>query len=338
MADPKIVALRAQLREAKDDAKRHMEVKKVMDKLLIKTEKKVAREESAERKRSWRTERFAASTPSPRSLATRPAHTAFQFKQGKKYFVCVACKRTFGSNQALSRHRQQQHTALGKRRFKCPACTYTGIRRGEVVNRHIRNRHPKLVGKISPQDLEVYAPTSPIKAVGVATPRPGTSNQWQEEDPLKSPLSPQEELPSLSSPHPQEIKKSPEIMDIGPKTTISIATSPSVPDQSLCTVATSPLMKTKDLSDDKAVQTGSKGAGQISISTQTIRNRNSNQGVQTSSVGAARLEMVLVKHISRVEVRPDGTRTEVTEEEWKPLSLCHQLPAPYSPSKPSLFD
>ena len=201
MADPKVVALRAQLREAKDDAKRHKEVKKVMDKLLIKTEKKVAREESAERKRSWRTERFAASTPSPRSLATRPTHTAFQFKQGKKYFVCVACKRTFGSKQALSRHRQQQHTALGKRRFKCPACTYTGIRRGEVVNRHIRNRHPKLVGKISPQDLEVYAPTSPIKAVGVATPRPGTSNQWQEEDPLKSPPIPSRRtaLPLLPS-------------------------------------------------------------------------------------------------------------------------------------------
>ena len=326
MADPKVVALRAQLRAAKDDAKRHKEVKKLMDNLLIKTKKKVAREESA------------ASTPSPRSLATRPAHKAFQFKQGKKYFVCVACKRTFGSKQALSRHRQQQHKALGKRRFKCPACTYTGIRRGEVVNRHIRNLHPNLVGKISPQDLEVYVPTSPVKAVGVATPRPGTSNQWQEEDPLKSPLSPQEELPSLSSPHPEGIKKSPEIMDIGPKTTNSIATSPSVPDQSLCTVATSPLMKTKDLFDDKAVQTGSKGADQICISTQTIRNRNSNQGVQTSSVGAARLDMVMVRRISRVEVPSDGTRTEVTEEEWKPLSLCHQLPAPYSTSKPSLFD
>ena len=40
MVDPKVVALRAQLREAKDDAKRHKEVKKVMDNLLIKTEKR----------------------------------------------------------------------------------------------------------------------------------------------------------------------------------------------------------------------------------------------------------------------------------------------------------
>ena len=64
--------------------------RKVMDNLLIKTEIKVAREESAERKRSWRTERFAASTPSARSLATRPAHTAFQFKQGKKV-LCLRC-------------------------------------------------------------------------------------------------------------------------------------------------------------------------------------------------------------------------------------------------------
>ena len=131
----------------------------MMDNLLIKRgEKKVALEESTERKRSWRMERFTASTPSPRSLATRPAHTAFQFKQGKKYFVCVACKRTFGSKQALSRHRQQQHTALGKRCFKFPACTYTGIRHGEVVNRHIRNRHPHLVGKISPPRLGSLCP------------------------------------------------------------------------------------------------------------------------------------------------------------------------------------
>ena len=47
MADPKVVVLRAQLREARNDAKRHKEVKKVMDNILIKTEKKVAREESA---------------------------------------------------------------------------------------------------------------------------------------------------------------------------------------------------------------------------------------------------------------------------------------------------
>ena len=303
MADPKVVALRAQLREAKSDAKRQKEVKKVMEGLLIKTEKQVAREESAEPKHTWKKERFAT-TPSPQALATKLALSTFQFKAGKKYFVCVACKRTFGSKQALSRHRQQQHTALGKRWFKCPTCTYTGVRRGEVVNRHIRNHHPHLVGKVSHQDLQVYAPSSPVNAV-VNSPQPGPSGQWREEDPLKSPTHPQEEeLPSNSPTLPQETKKSPSV-DIERNTTSPIAPT-SIPIPSQRTVTTSPLIETKDLNIDKAIQTGSKGQGQNTVSTQTARNRNHNQWVQTGSTGAKRLDMVLVRRTSQVEVRPDG--------------------------------
>ena len=81
MADPKVVALRAQLREAKSDAKRQREWKRVMEG-LIKTEKQVAIEESARRKRSWKKEQLPTTSPSPRALVTKPAHSAFQFKAG----------------------------------------------------------------------------------------------------------------------------------------------------------------------------------------------------------------------------------------------------------------
>ena len=47
--------------------------------------------------------------------------------------------------------------------------------------------------------------------------------------------------------------------------------------------------------------------------------------------------MVLVKRVSRLEVHPEGTKTETTEEEWRPLFLCQQLAAPYSPSNPSMY-
>ena len=97
-------------------------------------------------------------------------------------------------------------------------------------------------------------------------------------------------------------------MDIEPNTTNPIATS-SIPTPSERTVATSPVKEFKDLTIEKAIPTGFKGAGQNSLSTQTRRYRNHNQGVQTCSIGAERLDMVMVRRISWVEVRPDGTRT-----------------------------
>ena len=128
MSDPKVVTIRAQLREAKSDAKREREVKTVMEGLLIKTGKRVAREESAKRKHSWKKEQIPKTSSSPCALATKPAHTVFQLKAGKNILMC---KRAFGSKQVLRCHRQQQYTAMEKCRLNAlpvPTLESGGVR------------------------------------------------------------------------------------------------------------------------------------------------------------------------------------------------------------------